>query len=269
MVAKIQNSFVFDMLISFVSGLFFAFIALVLLSLMTTTSFREFLSQLGSPVVLSAIFVSLETSLAVVCLTLIFGFPVAYLLALKEFKGKIFLDTILDLPIVLPPLVSGLALLLLFGADGLLGSFLSRWNVRIIFTKKGIIMAQLFVASPFFIKTVKETIAGISKDLLAASAILGASPFYTFRRIVLPLSKSGIWAGLVMTWARAMGEFGATAMVAGCIPQQTETMTIAIYMQAMSGELAPATAIALILMIFSFISLAIFKSRFRKYEYSS
>ncbi len=264
-----KNKFVFNFLIAFISGIFFSFIALVLLSLLTTTSFKIFLSQLRSPVVLSAILVSLETSLAVVGLSFIFGFPAAYFLALKEFKGKLFLDTLIDLPIVLPPLVSGLALLLLFGGDGLLGKLLSRWDIRIIFTKKGIIMAQLFVASPFFIKTVKETIAGISKDILAASATLGASPFYTFRRIVLPLSKSGIWAGLVMTWARAMGEFGATAMVAGCIPQQTETMTIAIYMQAMSGDLAPATAIALILMMFSFICLAIFKSRIRKYEYSS
>jgi len=164
----------------------------------------------------------------------------------------------------MPPLVSGLALLILFGGTGLLGKLLNKWGLNIIFTKKGILIAQLFVASPFFIKTVREAIASIPQNLLAASATLGASPFYTFRKVILPLSKSAIWAGLTMTWARALGEFGATAMVAGCIPQQTETMTIAIYMGAMSGELATASALALILVVFSFVSLLVFKSGLKR-----
>jgi len=258
----------FNLFIIFIAGVFFAFIILVLLTLVINTSLKEFLYHLYSPVVFSAILISLETSIVVVCLSFLFGFPVAYLLALKNFKGKIFLDTLLDLPIVLPPLVSGLALLLLFGGDSWLGNILNHWNISIIFTKKGIIIAQLFVSSPFFIKTLKEAIVSIPKNLLYASATLGASSFYTFKSVILPLCKRGVWAGLVMTWARAMGEFGATAMVAGCIPKQTETMTIAIYMQAMSGDLASATSIALILMILSFISLFIFKRRL-KYEYYS
>jgi len=261
---RLSQPVLFDLGVSLLAGVFFTFIGLVLITLLTTTSLQELWRQFHSPLVLSAIWISLETSLAVIGLTLLLGMPVAYLLALKEFKGKALLDTLLDMPIALPPLVSGLALLILLGGTGLVGKILNKWGLGVIFTKKGIVIAQFFVATPFFIKTVKEAIMSIPRNLLAASATLGASPFYTFRWVILPLSKSGIWAGLVMTWARAMGEFGATAMVAGCIPRQTETMTIATYMQAMSGDLAPATAIAFILMVFSFVSLLVFKSRLKK-----
>ena len=254
----------FDLGISFIVGIFFTFVILVLIALFTSTSLQELYHQMHSYLVISAIWISIQTSLVVVFLTFIFGFPVAYLLALKEFRGKVLLDTLIDIPIVLPPLVSGLALLILLGGTGIVGKILNKWNIGIIFTKKGIIIAQFFVASPFFIKTVKESISSIPKSLISASATLGASSYYTFRKIILPLSKSGIWAGIAMTWARAMGEFGATAMVAGCIPGKTETMTIAIYMQAMSGDLASSTAIALLLTIFSFSVLIIFKKRLKK-----
>ncbi len=252
----------FDLVVALIASAFFTFVVLVLLALVTTTSFHEFWAQVRSPLVFSAIWISLQTSLAVVCLAFFLGFPIAYLLALNNFKGKTVLDTLLDLPIVMPPLVSGLALLVLLGGEGLVGSWLSRWHIDLIFTKKGVILAQFFVAAPFFIKTVRESIAAIPKNLLAASATLNASPLFTFTHLILPLSKKGIWTGLVMTWARALGEFGATSMVAGCIPEQTETMTVSIYMQAMSGGLETATAIALILMVFSFVFLLIVKARF-------
>ena len=262
MVTQLTKHSLFDLFIALTSGVFFAFIALVLFTMTTSTSLHEFLYQLRLPFVFSAIWISLQTSFAVVCITIILGFPVAYLLALKNFRGKVLLDTLLDLPIVLPPLISGLALLIFLSGDGLLGKILSRWDISIIFTKRGIVVAQLFVAAPFFIKTVKESIASIPKNLIAASATLNASPFYTLRYLILPLSKNGIWAGLVMAWARALGEFGATAMVAGCIPQQTETMTIAIYMQTMSGDLSASIALALVLTVFSFFSLLILKTLF-------
>jgi len=251
----------FDLAVALIAGVFFTFVTLVLLSLVATTSWREFWLQVGSPQVFSAIWVSLQTSLAVVVLAFLMGFPIAWLLALKQFPGKTLLDTLLDLPIVMPPLVSGLALLILLGGEGVLGSVLERWHISLIFTRRGIILAQFFVAAPFFIKTVRESIAAIPSNLLAASATLRASPLYTLVHVIFPLSKKGIWTGLVMTWARALGEFGATSMVAGCIPQQTETMTVSIYMQAMSGGLETATAIALILMVFSFVFLLILKTR--------
>ncbi len=262
-ILRLKKAYLFDLFLTFAVGAFFVFIILVLFTLLTTTSAQELWSQIRSPLILSAIIISLQTSITVLILSLIFGLPVAYFLALKEFRGKALLDTLLDMPVALPPLVSGLALLVLFGGTGLLGKALNQWGLRVIFTKTGIVLAQFFVAAPFFIKTVKESILSIPKNLLAASATLGASSFYTFRRLILPLCQRGIWAGLVLTWARAMGEFGATAMVAGCIPGRTETMTIAIYMQAMSGDLASAMAVAFLLMLFSFASLLIFKSRLK------
>jgi molybdate transport system permease protein len=259
----LTRSLLFDLFVALTSGVFFALIAIVLFAMVATTSLNEFFHQIHSPVVLSAVWISLQTSFAVVFLTFFFGFPISYLLALNDFKGKALLETLLDFPIVMPPLISGLALLIFLSGDGLAGRILSQWNISIIFTKKGIILAQLFVAAPFFIKTAKESIAAIPKNLLAASATLSASKFFTFRCLILPLSKNGIWAGLIMAWARALGEFGATAMVAGCIPRQTETITIAIYMQAMSGNLETSTALALVLMVFSFCSLLIFRSIFK------
>ncbi|WP_041531330.1 ABC transporter permease [Syntrophotalea carbinolica] len=258
----------FDLVVALITSIFFTFVVCVLLALVATTSLHEFWFQVRSPQVFSTVWISLQTSLAVVFLAFFLGFPIAYLLALKDFKGKVLLDTLLDLPIVMPPLVSGLALLILLSGEGLVGGWLNRWHIDLIFTKKGIVLAQLFVAAPFFIKTVRESIAAIPKNLLAASATLNASSMFTLVHLIFPLCKKGIWTGLVMTWARALGEFGATSMVAGCIPQQTETMTVSIYMQAMSGGLETATAIALILMVFSFVFLLIVKTRFgQKDEY--
>ncbi len=212
-----------------------------------------------------ALFISLETSLIVVVVTFIAGLPVAYVLAVKNFKGKIIIDSLIDLPIVFPPLVSGLALLALIGPNGIVGEIFGKFDTSIVFSKTAIIIAQTFVAAPFFIKAARESIAAIPQNILSASYTLRASRAYTFFHIILPLSKNGLCAGLVMCWARALGEFGATAMVAGCIPGKTETMTLAIYSKSMSGELNTATAIALLLTIFAFVSLIIMKNLFRKY----
>lgn len=114
------------------------------------------------------------------------------------------------------------------------------------------------------IKSAREAFESINKNVTHASWVLGASKFYTFRKVMLPLAKNGIYAGMVMTWARALGEFGATSMVAGCIPFKTETMTVAIYQNAMSGELKASIAIALLLTVFSFTLLLIFKSRAKR-----
>ncbi len=216
----------------------------------------------------SAILLSLKTSLAVVVLTLILGFPVAYILALKSFRGKAFLETVLDLPIIMPPLVTGLCLLLLLNPGNPFGHLLQRWGIELLFTPYGIVLAQFFVSSPFFIKTARESIASIPPNLLAASATLNASNLYTFWHVIVPLCRKGATAGLAMTWARALGEFGATAMVAGSIPGKTETMTIAIYMEAMSGGLENSISTALVLVLFSFSLLFILKVQAgRQYEY--
>ncbi|QTA79593.1 Molybdate ABC transporter, permease protein [Desulfonema limicola] len=254
----------FDLCIAILAGVFVCFVIFPMTALFTTTSLAELSNQLISSQVLSAVIISFETSIIVVVLSLFLGIPVAYLLAVKDFKGKVILDTLVDLPITIPPLVSGLALLIILGGNSRLGSMLCSNGIEIIFSKKGIIIAQLFVSSPFLIKSAREAFESINKNISHASLVLGASQFYTFKKIMLPLAKNGIYAGMVMTWARALGEFGATAMVAGCIPFKTQTMTVGIYQNVMSGELSVSIAIALILTLFSFTLLVIFKSRFKR-----
>ena len=243
----------FRISLSLIAGIFFGFITIILTCLLTATSFSEFAGEIRSPEIISAILLSLETSIAVVLLALLFGIPAAYILATKQFKGKNILDTLVDLPIVLPPLVCGLAILIAFGGEGVF----SRFNV--LFTVKGIIIAQLFVASPFLIRSAKTAFESIDQDVMGAARTLGASEFYTFRKVSLPLAKSGIASGVVMTWARALGEFGATAMVAGCIPHRTETMTVGIYMHAMSGNISASIALSLILIVLAFTTIIVFK----------
>lgn len=254
----------FDFFISLIAGIFVCLVVLPMMALFTTTSVVELVEQFRSSEVLSAIVISFETSLIVVLLACCLGIPVAYLLAMKDFKGKAILDTLVDLPISIPPMVAGLALLILLGGNSRLGGILSNKGIELIFSKKGIIIAQLFVSTPFLIKSAREALASIDKNITNASLVLGASTFYTFRKVMLPLAKNGIYAGMVMTWARALGEFGATSMVAGCIPFKTETMTIAIYQNAMSGELTASLAVALLLTAFSFTLLLIFKSRTKR-----
>lgn len=243
----------FHILLSLIAGVFFGFIVSVIACLLTATSFTEFINVIRSPEILSSIILSLETSFVVVLLALFFGVPSAYFLATRRFRGSSILDTLIDLPIVSPPLVCGLAILIAFGGQGIFRQF------DVIFTVKGIIIAQLFVASPFLIRSARTAFESINPDTINVARTLGASEFYTFRKISLPLARNGIISGIVMTWARALGEFGATAMVAGCIPYRTETMTIGIYMHAMSGDLGASVALSLLLMFSAFTTLIVFK----------
>ena len=254
----------FDLIIFLAVVFFINLVLLPMVALFTTPSFAELISQFQSPMILSAVLISLETSMTVVILACFIGIPVAYLLAMKAFKGKIILDTLVDLPISIPPLVAGLALLILIGNNGLLGGMLSRYGIELIFSKKGIITAQLFVSMPFLIKSTREAFESIDKNVINAALMLNASSFSIFWKILLPMAKNGIYAGMVMTWARAMGEFGATSMVAGCIPFKTETMTIAIYQNVMSGELNASIAVSMLLTLFSFTLLILFKLKAKR-----
>ncbi|MGP8337707.1 MAG: ABC transporter permease [Methanosarcinaceae archaeon] len=244
----------FHILLFLIAAIFFGFILSIIACLFTATSITEFMNEIRSPEIISSIIISLETSFVVVLISLIFGVPTAYLLATKKFRGSSILDTLIDLPIVFPPLVCGLAILIAFGGQGIFRHF------EILFTIKGIIIAQLFVASPFLIRSSRTAFESINPDTINAARTLGATESYTFRKISLPLARNGIMSGVVMTWSRALGEFGATAMVAGCIPYRTETMTIGIYMHAMSGNLGASVALSLLLVGFAFIMLVAFKS---------
>ncbi|HMK38402.1 MAG TPA: ABC transporter permease [Bacteroidota bacterium] len=201
---------------------------------------------------------SIYTTLATVLLTILFGTPVAYLIARKEFPGKRVLDALIDLPIVLPPSVAGIALLAAFGRRGMPGAYLASLGIEIPFTALAVVMAQIFVASPFYVKTLAVAFASVDRDLEQAAAIDGASAWQVFRRVTLPLSIRGAIGGAIMTWARALGEFGATILFAGNFPGKTQTMPLAIYI-GFELDMRVALSLAAILLVTSFAVLAVVK----------
>ncbi|MBN2010517.1 molybdate ABC transporter permease subunit [candidate division KSB1 bacterium] len=255
-----NKSVVFNTTFIVLSSIFFTSIVMIVLTLAFSITQEDLRQILETSRLVTAIWLSIKTSFIVMLITFVIGLPVAYVLARKTFPGRALCDALIELPIVMPPLITGLAILMMFGNDGMLSGL----RIDIIFTQKGIVLAQLMVAAPFFIKTVRESISAIPENLFEAAASLRASRFFTLRAMIIPLSKNGIIAGLILTWARALGEFGATSMVAGCIPMKTETMTLAIYMSAMSGEQGHANAMALILTLFSLFFLILFKSTMSK-----
>jgi molybdate transport system permease protein len=180
------------------------------------------------------------------------GTGMAYLLARKSFKGKEILDILVTLPLVLPPTVIGYYLIILMGRNGLIGGVLYQWTGwSIVFTWYAAVLASFVVSLPLMIKTTRAAIESVDKSLINASYTLGHSELTTALKVILPLSKKGIIAGTVLAFARAMGEFGATLMVAGNIPGKTDTMPLAIYTSASSGEWAKAN---LLVLFFTLIS---------------
>jgi molybdate transport system permease protein len=188
----------------------------------------ELADNLTSDLVLDAMLLSAITSTLCLFLALLFGTPLAYLLARRDFPGKALVDLLIDLPIVLPPTVAGVALLVAFGRRGVLGEHLDALGIDIAFTTTAVVLAQLFVSAPFYIRTVKAGFEGVSPEYEGVAATLGASPLRIFWRIVLPLSWPSLLAGAILCWARALSELGATLVFAGNFPERTQTMPLAI-----------------------------------------
>ena len=239
------------------------FLAVPLLALILRTSSGDVLITLFDSSVADAIKLSIVTTLITAGITVCAGTPLAYLLARRKFIGRTIVDVLIDLPIVLPPSVAGIALLIAFGRRGLLGAALHNLQVDIPFTEIAVILAQLFVASPFFIKSAAAGFATVDRDLEQAAAIDGASPSKIFWTVTLPLSLPSVAGGVVMTLARALGEFGATIIFAGNFPGRTQTMPLAIYM-GFEIDLRVALTLALILLILSFLILATVKGLLRR-----
>ena len=191
-------------------------------------------------------------------ITIIFGTPVAYLLARRDFPFRRAIDTLLDLPTVLPPSVAGVALLMAFGRRGLLGDWFEVLGIHIAFTQTAVVLAQTFVAAPFFVRAAILGFASIEPELEQAAALDGASGWQVFRRITLPLSWTALISGSVMTWARALGEFGATIIFAGNYPGRTQTMPLAIYI-GFELDLDVALTLSVILVGCSFLVLMVVK----------
>ncbi len=232
------------------------FLILPLAALFLRASPARLGANLANPQVIQAVTLSLRTSLLAAGLTVLAGTPVAYLLARRRFPLRRVVDTLIDLPIVLPPAVAGVALLLVFGRRGLLGSSLGILGISIPFTQAAVVMAQVFVAAPFYVAAATVGFAAVDAELEEAAALDGASNWQAFRRVVVPLAWPALVAGTVMTWARALGEFGATIIFAGNFPGRTQTMPLAIYM-GFELDLDLALTLSLILVACSFLVLLI------------
>jgi molybdate transport system permease protein len=237
------------------------YIILPVLALLLSTSPEELFENIQLPEVYQAIYISLLTSTAAAGTTVIFGIPIAYLMARKEFRFKRLVDSALDLPIVLPPAVAGLALLMVYGRRGLIGGWLDSVGLQIAFTPIAVIMAMIFISAPLFIKSAAIGFGNIEPELEQAASLDGASPWYIFRMITLPLSRVALLGGLVLTWTRALGEFGATIIFAGNFPGITQTMPLAIYL-GFELDMEIAITLSVILILISFFTLVLLKGFF-------
>lgn len=235
-----------------------AFLLIPILALLLRINLAEIAANLGNTEVRQAIGLSLATTAASTALGLGLGTPLAYLLARRRFRGRAILDTLVDLPMVLPPSVAGIALLLAFGRRGLFGAWLDEAGVSIAFTSVAVVLAQTFVAAPFYIKTAVAGFEGVDRELEQAAAVDGAGPLQVFARITVPLCWPVLLGGLVMSWARALGEFGATIIFAGNFPGRTQTMPLAIYL-GFELDLGLALTLAIILLAISYLVLFLVK----------
>lgn len=234
------------------------FLVLPLIALIARTDPTSIVENLRTPTVLQAIRLSVFTSGIATGLTILLGTPVAVLLAKRKLPFQRAIDTLIDLPTVLPPSVAGVALLIAFGRRGLIGATLDDWGISIAFTQTAVIIAQLFVACPFYIKAAAIGFAGIESELKEAAALDGGTRWDIFRHVTVPLSWGALVSGAVMTWARALGEFGATIIFAGNFPGRTQTMPLAIYL-GFEMDLSVALTLSVILVLCSFLVLLIVK----------
>ncbi|WP_230741118.1 ABC transporter permease [Methanooceanicella nereidis] len=247
-----------SLIVSLIFAIIIIYISLPVVSLFIKTSPESFISSLNEPVVIEALKLSFLTTIATTIIVIIIGTPVAFINARYRYPGKELVDTLLDLPVVMPPAVAGIALLMAFGRKGVLGEYLNLFGVTLAFTTIAVVMAQVFVASPFFIRQARTSFEDVDRSFENAARSLGASRVYTFFYITVPIAMNGLISGAIMTWARALGEFGATIMFAGNFQGRTQTMPLAIY-TAMQGDIDASLFLSIVLVITSFTVIAIVK----------
>ncbi len=212
------------------AALTFLFIVLPIVAIfLRAIASASSIEVLNSRPVLDAVALSLGTTAVSTLAILLFGTPLSYVLARFQFPFKRVVNTLVELPIILPPVVAGFGLLVAFGRRGLLGPWLEEAGISLPFTTAAVVLAQIFVAAPFFIRTAQVRFAGVPRELEEMARINGAGTWDFFRRIALPLSAPGLLAGLVLSWARALGEFGATILFAGSLQGRTQTMPLFVY----------------------------------------
>lgn len=238
-----------------------AFLLLPLMGLLLRAPWGNLLNVLVQADAAQALRLSLECSILATLASVVLGVPLAWVLARTTFRGQNLLRALVTLPLVLPPVVGGVALLLVLGRRGILGQYLDQWfGITLPFTTAGVVVAETFVAMPFLIITVEGALRSADTGLEEAAATLGSRPFATFRRVTLPLITPSLVAGGVLCWARALGEFGATITFAGNLPGVTQTMPLAVYV-ALEHDPDAAIALSLVLLAVSVAVLALLRDR--------
>ena len=245
-----------------------AFIALPVVALFLKSPLDTTLRSLHDPVVIDALRLSLMTSTITTITVVIMGTPIAYVSARFQYFGKELADSLIDLPVIMPPAVAGIALLVAFGRMGIVGHYLNGFGISIAFTTLAVIMAQVFVSSPFYIRQARTSFEDVDLTYENAARTLGASRVYTFFHVIIPIAMNGLISGAIMAFARSLGEFGATIMFAGNFQGRTQTMPLAIY-TAMQGDLDVSLCLAIILVAFSFMVIFLVKTLTRRRVYKN
>jgi molybdate transport system permease protein len=235
---------------------FLAFLLLPPLCLVLKVRSLGFLDELRDPHAQQALLLSLKTSLAVAGVCAVIGTPVAFVLARYSFRGKGIIESLVQLPLLLPPVVAGMLLLMAFGKRGMLGGVLEFAGIELPYSTAAVVVVQTYLAAPFFIQAARGGLEAVPRELEEASRTLGASKLPTFFRVTLPLSWPAFTSGLILCWGRAMGEFGGTIMFAGNMEGATQTMPLRIF-KTWWQDLDSALVLTFILMAFSIVVFAI------------
>jgi len=244
---------------NFLVGILLVILITASVSLIFIRGIPGFQTSLQSAEIIFAIKLSLYTSLISTFLCILTAIPVAYYLARVKSRFAFVINTVLDIPLALPPIVSGVALLLLFGTTEF-GRHLASMGLQFVFTVKGIILAQYFVNVPYMVKVIYTAFSSVSTRMEFVARSLGYNQLETFIKITLPLARHGIMAAVIITWAKALGEFGAALMLAGATRLKTETLPLSLFLNMSTGELNLAMAAAAILIVISVASLLVFEA---------
>ncbi len=238
-----------------------AFLVLPMVGLLIRAPWSELLVRLAEPEVGQALRLSLITATLATLVSMVFGIPIAWVLARSAVRGRSILRALVTVPLVLPPVVGGVALFLVLGRRGILGSWLyETFGFSLPFTTAAVVIAETFVAMPFLVISVEGALRAADARFEDAAATLGANGWSTFRRVTLPLVAPGIAAGAVLCWARALGEFGATITFAGNFPGTTQTMPLAVYL-ALQNDPEAAIVLSLVLLAVSLATLTLLRER--------
>jgi molybdate transport system permease protein len=250
------------------SLLLLALLALPVLALLWRAGTDGMLSLVAEPSALSALRLSLLTSTLSVVIAIITGTPLAFVLARRRFTGKAFLELMIDLPVVLPPSVAGIALLIAFGRQGVFGAWLSSLGITIPFTTTAVVLAQTFVSAPLFVRAARIGFAEIEHQIVEAAYVEGSNEWQLFRYLMFPLAGRAVLGGAILAWTRAIGEFGATILFAGNLEGVTQTMPLAIYL-GLERSLGIALALSTVLVFASFLLLLVTRRLEDQKDYSS